>query len=495
MMNDRNADGWVREAERLLAAGDGKRAAEAARQAVGLDPQSASAWLTMGTALAQIGSAGVAETCFERALALRPHWPPALSGLGRLWLAAGGADQAAVVFGEALAADEENETLRLQLAQALLSLDRAEEAERHYRLLLENRPSALVFCNLGSVARARGEYRQALTLTEEALRLDPGFAGAHFNRALLLLLQDRLGEGWPEYEWRLQLTPRDRQLSEFFAARGLPRWSGPEADGRRLLVWSEQGLGDAIQFARFLPLLKERDARVILALQPELMRLFGGLAGVDEIVPRQEQPLRAVRADAQLPMMSLPFHLGTETISAGTPYLRADGQRVEWWRNRLARTGWRIGLVWAGGANNPNDRRRSIPLAGFAPLSGITGVQWVSLQCGPAAAQQKNPPPGIEPLDFTPDLADMADTAALISALDLVVTVDTAVAHLAGALGRPVWTLLPFDPDWRWQLERRDTPWYPSMRLFRQPAPGDWPALLNEMAGELKIVTNRSGKA
>lgn len=484
-MSGREAGKLIRESERLLAGGDVAGAVASARRAVEGDPESPAAWLAMGNALARMESPAVAEKCFARALSLRPRWAPALCGMGRLRLEEGRADEALPLLREALAAGEKDENGRLLLARALLAIGEAAEAERHYRRLLEGGRSALLLANLGAALHARGEYDQALALTEEALRLEPGSVGAHFNRALLLLLRGDLAAGWREYEWRLQLTPHDRRLTGFFSGIGLPRWSAGSPP-RRLLVWTEQGLGDAIQFARYLPRLREGGHEVTLAVQPELERLFARLAGADGIVRRDEETLRRLRVDAQLPLLSLPLELGLERVEPGGAYLAADEAAVERWRLRLGREAPKVGLVWAGGARNPNDRLRSCRLTDLAALAGAGGVRFVSLQKGAPAGQAKSPPAGMELLDPAGELTDLADTAALVAALDLVITVDTAVAHLAGALGRPVWTLLPFDPDWRWGIGRPETPWYPSMRLFRQPRTGDWQTVVAEAAAELK---------
>jgi hypothetical protein len=271
-------------------------------------------------------------------------------------------------------------------------------------------------------------------------------------------------------------------LSEFAE----PPWDGRPLEGRTLLLHAEQGFGDAIQFIRYLPLAAERGGRIIIECQAQLQRLFQINAGGSQIVA-SGQPMPDF--DSHCPLLSLPWVFGTTLASVPdiVPYLRADAENVGSWRQRLAEHSQvvKVGLVWSGNPAHKNDRCRSMTLARLAPLAQTRGVRFFSLQKGEAATEARTPPPGMELIDWTEELTDFADTAALIAHLDLVIAVDTAVAHLAGAMGKPVWTLLPFVPDWRWLLEREDSPWYPSMRLFRQPFWGDWDSVIERVADEL----------
>jgi len=304
----------------------------------------------------------------------------------------------------------------------------------------------------------------------------------HWNLALALLVQGHFPEGWEEYEWRWKtkglLSPR-QLLPQ-------PLWDGRPLAGRAILLHAEQGLGDTIQFIRYLPLVAQRGGRVIVECQPELQRLVQAMTPDIPVLARG-QPLPDFAF--QCPLLSLPKALGTTlaTIPATVPYLHADAQNVQMWRDRLAGHGsaLKVGLIWAGNPHHKNDRNRSVKLASLAPLAQVPGVQFYSLQKGAAAAQAKTPPPGMDLIDRTDDLQDFADTAAMIANLDLVIAVDTSVVHLAGALAKPVWTLLPYCPDWRWLLKRQDSPWYPTMRLFRQPEIGDWDSVIQQLAAAL----------
>jgi hypothetical protein len=293
-------------------------------------------------------------------------------------------------------------------------------------------------------------------------------------------LVGRFEEGWKEFEWRWKTKQTSGGLRDFSA----PLWSGEPIGDRVILLHAEQGLGDTLQFCRYVPLIAS-GARVVLEVQAPLVRLLSRLPGIMEIVARGDN---LPSFDLHCPLLSLPRALGTtlETIPAATPYLAADPARAANWRDRLTGLdGLRVGLVWAGGQrlaqqNIAAGRRRSIALDTMAPLGGVSAVSFISLQKGEPAAQTTNPPRGMALHDFTADLHDFEDTAALVTNLDLVISVDTAVAHLAGALGKPVWLLNRFDTDWRWLLNRDDSPWYPTLRQFRQPSPGDWNTVIHD---------------
>lgn len=287
--------------------------------------------------------------------------------------------------------------------------------------------------------------------------------------------------GWQEYEHRWTLSENHGRQREFAA----PRWQGGELAGRTLLLHAEQGLGDTLQFVRYAPLLVRRGARVIVLCQPPLKRLLMEMEGISVVADDEPLP----EFDLQLPLLSLPRAFGTTlaTIPAEVPYLRADPVDVRAWGRKLDdKDHFKIGLVWAGNRRHLNDRNRSCTLDAFAPLAAVSGIRLYSLQKDAAAAEIQNAPATMRLVDVGKELVDFADTAAAITCLDLVITVDTAVAHLAGALARPAWLLLPFAPDWRWMLAREDSPWYPSLRLFRQNQAGDWSGVLTAVMNALQ---------
>lgn len=373
-------------------------------------------------------------------------------------------------------------------------------AEDAYGRALELKPDlehALV--NLGNVYKITDRREAAVELYRKAIAVAPNYVDAHLNMSFALLDLGRFEEGWREYEWRWR--------SDQLPPRGLPlaAWNGePVPEGQAILIYAEQGHGDAIQFMRYAPIVREKyGCRVYVEVRQPLARLVRTLRGVDGVVVFGEQ----VPADAggAVAMMSLPRILGTtvETVPAAVPYLRADEHRAAHWRAELARlpAGLRVGVCWAGmhrasqAAAAAVDARRSMRLDDLAPLAQVPGASWVSLQLGPPSEQVRRPPPGMTVMDLTPDIEDFHDTAALVSCLDLVVTVDTAVAHLAGALGAPVWLVSRHDACWRWMAPSRTSPWYPTLKHYRQAAPGDWSAPVAEMRRDLQqLVTERSAR-
>jgi len=331
----------------------------------------------------------------------------------------------------------------------------------------------------------KGLLDEAIAADRQAIAINPNFAEGHFNLGIALLECGDFEQGWPEYEWRQKCSEFNASFRRF----SQPLWSGEEFRGRTILLHAEQGLGDTIQFIRYLPMLVRRGGRVLVEVQPALMGLLRQMRGVHQWIPRGE-PLPGF--DVQCPLLSLPrlFATTVRTIPADVPYLLADPALVESWRQNLSTNvpGIKVGLAWAGNPEHKRDAMRSISLDRLAPLASVRGATFISLQKGGSALQSDQPPEGLRLVNFSAELHDFADTAALMANLDVVIAVDTAIAHLAGAMGKPVWTLLPFAPDWRWLVDRKDSPWYPSMRLFRQPRIGDWGTVIGSVAGRLESL-------
>jgi Flp pilus assembly protein TadD len=449
-------------------------------QAIALDGKAASFHNSLGQAQRGRGATNLALASYERALALNPRFGPAHANIAQLFLA--GPPAAAVAYHRQLAAAlPRNAIARANLAYMIERTGDLAGAETVYREALALEPNQVVaHVNLGIVLADLGRIDEAMAHYRTALALDPGNADAHNALGLALLLRGDYGQAWPHHESR----PRD-WVGEF----RVPRWQGEPLDGQRILLHAEQGMGDTLQFIRYVPMVAMRGGRIVLAVSPALARLVEGMAGVEQVVIGSTPP---GGLDWHCPLMSLPLAFGTtiETIPAEMPYLHAGATEVAAWREVVAAIpGLRIGLVWGGSSRigQPHavaiDRRRSLPLAALAPLADVRGCSFVSLQLGPPACQA--PPPGLVLHDFTHRFGDFASTAALVAVLDLVITVDTAVAHLAGALGKPVWLLNRFDTCWRWLLDRDDSPWYPTLRQFRQPAPGDWRTPVARIAAAL----------
>jgi hypothetical protein len=352
----------------------------------------------------------------------------------------------------------------------LQDLYRYDEAMNAYdRALAINPKYAIAWFNRGNVLLETTRLDDALVAYDHAIGLDPNYVDAHFAQGFIHLRKGDFTRGWAKYEWRLR-DPKSEHSQRTFAQ---PRWSGQQSlDGRTILIHAEQGFGDTVQFCRYIERLAQAGARVVLEVQPALRSLLAPLRGAAQVVARGE-PLPAF--DYHCPLLSLPFVFQTDlsTIPAQTPYLHADADLVQKWQTLLgAKQRLRIGLAWSGNPEHRNDRNRSIELAALMPLLDLD-VEWVSLQ--KVVRERDSALLEHAPLrSFDADIRDFSDTAALMQSLDLVIAVDTAVAHLAGALDRPVWVLLPYLSEWRWLSERADSPWYSSATLFRQPAPGRW---------------------
>jgi Flp pilus assembly protein TadD len=456
--------------------GRGAEAASHIRAAIALDGGQPSYHCNLGVVLESIGRFGEAEASLRAAIRLRPEYPSALSNLGQVLNQLGRPVEAEASLRAALRLEPDSPIALNNLAIALCDQGRPADAERCLREALRLAPAAAnALNNLGIALFDQGRAAEAEASFRKALRLQPDLADARNSLASMLLLDGRLKEGWEEYEWRW----KTRDLAPTARGFAAPMWRGEPLRGRTLLIWAEQGFGDTLQFCRYASMV-EPGARVVLEVQPPLAGLLASLPGSPRIVGRGE-PLPPF--DLHCPLHSLPRLFGTtlDTVPAAIPYLAADPARAAAWRERLADlSGLRVGLVWAGEsrADRPRlsavDARRSTTLKSLAPLADVYGVAFVSLQQGPPSAQAAHPPVGMNLTDFTAELADFADTAGLIESLDLVISVDTSVAHLAGALGKPVWLLNRYDTCWRWLLNRDDSPWYPSLRQFRQPSPGDW---------------------
>jgi tetratricopeptide (TPR) repeat protein len=476
-------------------------------EALRIRPSFPEAHTCLANALHQQGKLDEAVAHCREALRLRRKYPPALVNLGNALLDQGKVEEAVDCFQQALGVDPELAEAHSNLGSALTRQDKLQEAVASYREALRQKPNyAGAHYNLGTVFQMQGQLNDALASYEQALRSDGQFADAHFNRALLWLLQGNWAAGWAEYEWRW--------AQHKFARRNFaqPLWDGGDLGGRSILLHAEQGLGDTIQFMRYVPLVKPHNGHVILECPPALTPLLRGYHRCDQLVAHGA----ALPAfDVQAPLLSLPgiFRTTLETIPATVPYLHANTGLVEKWRQKMCdlrgsmcdvkktpsdiepRTSnvehaFRVGIAWQGAPGFRHDDRRSIALTQFAPLARVEGIQLVSLQKG-AGVDQLRALAGLFPVSVLSDSLDEAagafmDTAAVMRNLDLVVSSDTAIAHLAGALGVPVWVALPLVPDWRWLLERPDSPWYPTMRLFRQNCYGDWHSVFENMANELR---------
>ncbi len=461
--------------------------------ALRLQPDYAEAAFNRGNVLGDLGRRDEALAAYERALDLRPDHAGALNNLGLALAEAGRPAEAVPVLRQAARLQPASPAAWNNLARALTDLARFAEAEAAVAEALRLEPGgAEGHHHLGNLYKEQGRLEEALACYRQALRLDPHSAATQYNRALALLQAGDYARGWPAYEWRWK---RKKAKPRTFRE---PAWDGGPLAGRTILLWCEQGLGDALQFVRYAPRVKARGAAVVLECPGYLLPLLSTCPGVDRLVAEGAAP---PPFDVQVPLMSLPGLLGTTlaTVPAAVPYLSADPARVERWGQQLRATGaFTVGVVWQGNPYHQWDRHRSAPLAAFAPLAAVEGVRLVSLQRVHGLEQLGRLGGRFAVAELAGEFdgpgAAFLDTAAVMAGLDLVVSVDTAAAHLAGALGVPAWVALAAVADWRWLVGREDTPWYPTLRLFRQAAPGDWPGVFGRMAAELARLVRGRGR-
>jgi tetratricopeptide (TPR) repeat protein len=451
-----------------------------ARRAIAADPRAAASHYALGRLWEAAGRYADAESSYREAIRLAPAHARAHNNLGCVLHVQGRLDEALACYRRALELDPSQPEANQNYAAIARDAGAQQRAiEGYLRQTLADPNDAAAFTNLANTYAEFGRQEEALASFDRAIALDPDRAEAHFGRSLVLLLCGDYARGWEEYEWRLRISAFSAPAHRF----PQPIWNGSRVDDGAILIHAEQGFGDLLQFVRYAPQVAERCAAVILECQPELKSLLEGTRGVHRLVARGESlpPFKA-----HVPLMSLPRIFGTtlQSIPWQGPYVHADPKRVEEWRRLVGSregTRLRVALNWSGNPRFWGNRSRSISLALLAPLAQVPGVSFYSVQKGEAAAQAAAPPAGMKLLDLTAHIRDFADTAALLSQADLLVTVDTAVAHLAGAMGIPTWVMLSRVPDSRYHLERSDNPWYPRMRLFRQERDGDWPAVVERV--------------
>lgn len=481
-------------------------AAEAAyRKCLALRPDHLEALVNLGFALGEQQKYVEAEECYRKALEIKQDVPEIHQNLGNVLRDRGELDQAIACYHQSLQLRPDYSKAHVNLGVALIARGETETAIAHLKRGVELQDDfAEAFNSLGAAVSVLRKFDEAHLHYRRAIELKPDYADAHWNRSLLWLLNGDFERGWPAYEWRWRCS---RTLPK--PAYSEPVWDGSPLKGRTILLFAEQGLGDTLHFVRYARIVKEFGARVIVQCQRSLLPLLATCPGIDQLVAQGETP---PKFDVQAALMSLPLILGTrgDNIPGQVPYLSADAGLVEHWRWQLAPLrAFRVGIAWQGNTRHPWDRHRSAKMDHFAPLARVPGVRLISLQkegvqsAKSTAQSQGEERPiaefGLPDLDLGlvsfGGLLDQAagpfmDTAAIIANLDLVIVVDTSVAHLAGALGAPTWLALNFSADWRWLLDREDSPWYPTMRLFRQRRPGDWSGVFRQMAEELQRVVS-----
>jgi len=461
-------------------------AIESYKQAIRLDPNYADAYNNLAITLGIKQRFDEAAENYRRAISLEPDLVEAHYNLANILRERGQYDEAIAGYRRAI-------ELRADHAEAYNNLSRAlkecgsltEAVENCEKAIALKNDFAEAHNNLGLLLRAQGQHAKAIAHFEEAIQIKPDYANAHWNYSLALLACGRFADGWQQYQWR-----REARLGAILDSqrRGAASWDGSSFPGKRLLIRYEQGMGDNLQFVRYAPMVKALGGTVMFETVRPLFGLLEGFDGIDRLVEAAPDGEPTVEFDLDAFALDLPRILGTtvETIPAEVPYIHADRTKIEYWRGRLAGDDFKVGIVWAGSPKHSNDSDRSCRFEHFEPLAEIESVRLIGLQRYDPAAQAEQLADEMPFVNLGEEFADFADTAAVIENLDMVISVDTAVLHLAGAMGKDVWGLLPFEADWRWMLDRSDSPWYPTMRLFRQTAAGDWDGLFSAVADELR---------
>jgi len=453
------------------------------RKAIALNPAVADYHANLGVVLRRAGQTEEALASFTQALQLNPDLVNAHNHRGNLLHDQGRLEEAVASFRQVVRLKPDQAKAHYTLANALRELGRLSEAVASYQQVLRLNPGHLeAITHLGGVFKRQGRLDEAGACYERALRLQPDHYPARYNLSLLCLLQGDWPRAWPGYEYRWERFGRTRRHED------RPRWDGSPLQGKTILLYDEEDLGDTLQLIRYATLVRQRGGSVLCECQPTLLRLFKGVGEPPRLLARGDA---LPPFDVQAALPSLPGIFGTtlQTIPAHHPYLRAEPELVESWRQELKPLGgFQVGIAWQGNTTAKDVRSRSVPLAHFEVLAKVEGVRLVSLQTGTGADALRDLA-GRFPIVDLGDRLDaggaFTDTAAVMRNLDLVVTVDSALAHLAGALGVPVWTMVSFVPSWPWLLEREDSPWYPTMRLFRQRRLGDWGEVFKRVAAEL----------
>ena len=481
-----NADAWADLGTALVLQRDPEGALVALERALRIRPDFPGVLNNLGMVMKEKGQFEVAEKCFTLAIRSDTSYATAYNNLGTIHLDSSRFREAEANFRKAVTLDEGYLLAWNNLGNALAGQGKYHEAKQIYRLVIAQDPSIPeVHFNLASALAYENRFSESLRGYDEAIRLRPEYHEARLNRALIFLQQGDFEEGWRGYESRFDV----RDPRRMYVPPGLdtPRWAGSDPRGKTILVRAEQGYGDSFQFARYLPRLASLGARVLFECPKEVSGLFRGFPGVDTLV---EFGGKIPSCDAYVQLLSLPHLLHTRTagdIPWDGPYLHADPEIVERLRPRFGNEAFNVGIVWGGNPLHKNDHNRSSRLAEFIPLFDVPGVRLYSLQKGNPAQEITSLPPGRVLNNMENELTDFSVTAAALEHLDLLVAVDTSVAHLAGAMGRPVWLLLPYRSDWRWLSEREDSPWYPSMRLFRQKSHGDWTGVIADVRNALSL--------
>jgi tetratricopeptide (TPR) repeat protein len=478
-LNPANPDVYISLAGILVKQKKYDEAVKHYREAISLAPENTSFYTGLAAALQSAKRFKEAETCYLQLLELLPGNHLILGYLGAVLYAQENYPESLKYYQQALSIEPENSAYFNSIGLALLKLKKFQEAIIHFQKAINLEPdNPVYYFNIGFAYDYSNLVQEAINSFKSSIQLDPDFVEAHFTLAYPLLRHGYFSEGWKEYEWRLL---KDEVKHQVYTK---PAWDGSGLAGKTIYIHSEQGLGDTLQFCRYLPLVKSTGARVIFRCQRTLKNLLQNTEGLGEIIDKP----RGLQYDFHIPLLSLPavFNTTLENIPQNVPYIKADKTLTTLWLEKLKDIkGLKVGIVWAPKSDSKTYDLRSIPLSFFSQLSSLQGITLLSLQKGEVEIELAETP---DIVNLSKDISSFSDTAAIIENLDLLISIDTSVTHLAGAMAKPVWTLLPYISDWRWLTDRDDSPWYPTMKLFRQTEEGNWLSVFENVKTELEKI-------
>lgn len=471
--------------------GENQLAVELISKAIAANPQMPQFHNSLGLVLESLGKLDEAIEAYHQAVKLAPDFAEAFHNMAIVLQSQERYDAAVEKCKKAISINPDYAQVYNTIGYCLDMQGKDTDALENYNKAVQLAPDyAEAYNHLGTIHSAHGRYDKAIENYKRAIQIDSNYAEAHWNLAPSLLITGNLAQGWEEYKWRLHF---DLEMLTYPHHYEKPHWDGSSFVGKRLLVHYEQGLGDTINFVRYVSMVKSRGGTVILEVRKPLCSLLRGLGGVDELIEASFYNKPTVDFDLHVSIMDLPQIFGTtlETIPAEIPYICTDPAKVAYWRDKLSSVDFKVGIVWSGSPMYERNHLRSCKLADFAPLSMIDGVKLYALQKGESAGQIEELAGQISVVNLGEQFEDFTDTAAAIENLDLIISIDTSVPHLAGAMGKPVWLLLCSAHEWRWLLDRQDSPWYPTMRIFRQTKPQRWDIVFQSVAEQLQVLLSK----
>jgi len=469
--------------------GDFKTALELVLKAIKINSNVPKYYNTFGVILAQADREQGAIKAYRKAIELDNNYEVAYNNLGNSLQKQNDYAESIEYYVRAIKINPDYAEAYNNLATAFYKLGDFNGAIENCRKAIKLKDNyAEAYNTLAAVLQAEQRFDEAIECYDKTVEYAPDYAEAYYSRGMSYLRKGEFAKGWDDYQWRLK-TEKTKVTLRY----DKPWWQGEDFQGKTLLVQAEQGFGDSIQFVRYLPMVKEKGGTVILAEKPELIGLFRNLEGINDIVDIGKVAEGNVKYDLYVTLLSLPAIFGTKinSIPAQIPYISAKASNVAHWHNKINTDTFKIGIVWAGNPTHGNDHNRSCTLNNFIQLAKIKNVKLFSLQKGPGIEQIKNWPEDMELINIGQKFEDFTDTAAAIENMDLTISVDTSVIHLAGAMGKTAWALIPYESDWRWMLNRQDSLWYPTIRLFRQKQYGNWEELFHRVADRVEnLITN-----